>query len=103
MEKNNRDYPDYQYDDPGLKFVYGDSGVLRNKFSITDLEALEQVEREITNQRLIELYILPIKIYTMEDVKHTHRFNFILFMIGRESIVLWTLVKAITCSCLCQG
>lgn len=60
MEKNSRDYPDYQYDDPGLKYVCDDSGVPCNKFSITDLEELERVERQITNQHLIEQYIQPI-------------------------------------------
>ncbi|MGO4936397.1 Fic/DOC family protein [Fundicoccus sp. Sow4_H7] len=82
MKRNNRDYPDYQYDDPGLIYVYSDSGVLRNKFSIRNEEELELVEREITNQRLIELYIQPIKIHTMEDVKLIHRFLF-------ESIYEW--------------
>lgn len=69
-------YGQYKYEDPDNLYTYPDSGVLRNKFSITSPLELQTKEYRIVTSKLLDLFDNPIEVYSVKDIQEIHRYLF---------------------------
>lgn len=65
-------YEAYHYDDPDNQYTYPDSSVLRNKFNIKDSEKLIEKEYQLVKMKSLDLFLSPIKVFSMIDVSKIH-------------------------------
>jgi cell filamentation protein len=67
---------EYQYEDCDYIYTDPETGVLRNKYGITDAQKLQEVEGLETTSRLIELKRKPIKVKSVDTLLVIHRYLF---------------------------
>jgi len=70
MDINNEQHnPDYKYTNP-------ETGVLRNKFNITNRTKLNNIEYNITGILIAQLKLEPIIISNVKDIQKMHKMLF---------------------------
>ena len=69
-------YSEYDYIDPHNIYTYPDSDVLINKENITSPEEAQQNEHLLVNRRLIDLYLKPIPVFKVSDIRLIHQYLF---------------------------
>lgn len=69
-------YNQYNYVDPKDLYIYPDSKVLRNKFNIKSALELREKEYHIVTNKLLDLFVRPIDVYSIKDIQEIHRFLF---------------------------
>lgn len=79
----------YQYIDPGFTYIDLETGLLKNRLSITDKDTLLFVESGAVTKRLKELDENPIKITNIENLFEIHKYLFqdIYDWAGKERVV----------------
>lgn len=79
----------YQYIDPGFTYIDPETGLLKNRLSITDKDTLLFVESGAVTKRLKELDENPIKITNIENLFEIHKYLFqdIYDWAGKERVV----------------
>lgn len=69
-------YNQYNYVDPKGLYISPDSKVLRNKFNIKSALELREKEYHIVTNKLLDLFVRPIDVYSIKDIQEIHRFLF---------------------------
>lgn len=74
MDRNR--YEGYEYIDPDSLYTYPNSSVLKNKQGFTDPEKASLNEHILTTERILDLNLNPIMVYSVKDILAIHRYIF---------------------------
>ena len=74
MSRNK--YEEYTYIDYDNIYTYPSTNILINKFNINSLEELKNKEYSLVASKILELYLQPILVNSIDDIYKTHHFLF---------------------------
>ena len=74
MSRNK--YEEYTYIDYDNIYTYPSTNILINKFNINSLEELKNKEYTLVASKILELYLQPILVNSIEDIYKIHNFLF---------------------------
>lgn len=74
MSRNK--YEEYTYIDYDNIYTYPSTNILINKFNINSLEELKNKEYSLVASKILELYLQPILVNSIDDIYKIHHFLF---------------------------
>ena len=74
MSRNK--YEEYSYIDYDNIYTYPDTNILINKFNLNSLEELKNKEYSLVASKILELYLQPILVNSIDDIYKIHSFLF---------------------------
>ena len=74
MSRNK--YEEYTYIDYDNIYTYPSTNILINKFNINSLEELKNKEYSLVASKILELYLQPILVNSIDDIYKIHSFLF---------------------------
>lgn len=74
MSRNK--YEEYTYIDYDNIYTYPSTNILINKFNINSLEELKNKEYSLVASKILELYLKPILVNSIDDIYKIHHFLF---------------------------
>ena len=74
MSRNK--YEEYSYIDYDNTYTYPDTNILINKFNLNSLEELKNKEYSLVASKILELYLQPILVNSIDDIYKIHSFLF---------------------------
>ena len=98
MSRNK--YEEYSYIDYDNIYTYPDTNILINKFNLNSLEELKNKEYSLVASKILELYLQPILVNSIDDIYKIHSFLFQIYIGGLVNVERLTFPKTINHSSL---